>query len=174
MSTSARSRALAAILCGGIVAGVLDLAYAFISAGTRGRSPVRVLHAIASGWLGSEAFKGGTPAAALGAVSHFVIAIGAAAVYYAASRRLAILRDHFVVSGLIFGFLVYLFTNFVVLFLSAVPFQLRYPPRALLEGFLAIGLLVGLPISLSVRLFADSNREKHRAVFNVSQTGGGS
>ena len=53
---------------------------------------------------------------------HFLIALVAAAVYYAASRKLGVLLGRPVVSGLLYGVAVYVFMNFnfVVLPLSAV------------------------------------------------------
>ena len=142
------------ILVGGFVAGVLDIVYAIVALGRRGSSPLRVLQAVASGLLGAEAFEGGVPAGVLGLVCHFVIAFGAAAVYYLAARRLALLRERPLLAGAVFGILVYLFMNFVVIPLSAAPFKLSYPPRVLLQGFVSHALLVGIPIALAVRRFA--------------------
>jgi len=84
-------------------------------------SPIQVLQYIASGALGSDAFKGGLATAALGAALHFFIAFVVAAVYYAASRKLAALCRDPTIWGLAFGAAVYLFMNFLVLPLSAVP-----------------------------------------------------
>lgn len=142
------------VLVGGFAAGVLDIVYAFVDAGRRGSSPLRVLQAVASGLLGKEAFEGGVPAGVLGLVCHFVIAFGAAAVYYLAARRLALLRERPLLAGAVFGVLVYLFMNFVVIPLSAAPFKLSYPPRVLLQGFVSHALLVGIPIALAIRRFA--------------------
>jgi hypothetical protein len=146
-----RERPLAAIFAGGLTAGTLDIVYACLSAHLRGRSPFRTVQAVASGLLGSDAFAGGWPTFLLGLLAHFTIALGAATVFYLASRYLAPVRRHLLVSGLLFGIGVYLCMNFVVLPLSAVPFELSYPPRVLLEGFVSHALLVGLPIALCVR-----------------------
>jgi hypothetical protein len=72
-------------------------------------------------------------------------------VYYLVSRHVRLLRGKVLVPGIVFGVLVYLFMNFVVLPLSAVPFKLSYPPGVLAIGFLSHALLVGLPIALAVR-----------------------
>ena len=56
--------------------------------------------------------------------------------------------------GALFGVLVYLFMNFVVIPLSAFPFKLSYPPLWLLEGFVSHAVFVGIPIALSVRKFS--------------------
>ncbi len=69
----------------------LDITAAFVNSGLRGVRPIRILQAIASGLLGAGSYKGGFATATLGLVLHFVIAFGATAVYYAASRKLTFL-----------------------------------------------------------------------------------
>jgi len=145
------ARGWAGVLLGGLVAGLLDITYAFIILGLRGRSPLWVLQSVASGLLGSAAFDSGALAGVLGLFCHFVVALGASAVYFLAARHLAVLREHPAWSGAAFGILVYLFMNFVVIPLSAYPLKVSYPPRVLIRGFLAHALLVGIPIALSVR-----------------------
>ncbi len=137
---------LAPILWGGLIAGVLDITDAFVFFGLRGAKPVRILQTIASGLLGSPAYKGGWRTAALGLALHFFIASSAATVYYLASRKFSLLTEHFVICGLVYGLGVYLFMNLVVLPLSAVS---RGPmdTLGLINGVLAIMLLVGLPIA---------------------------
>ena len=139
-----------ALLWGGGLAGVLDLLWAFFLYGRRA-GPVPVLQSIASGLLGADAYKGGAGTAALGFLLHFVIAFGAAAVYYLVSRRLGFLVRWAVLCGLLYGIAVYLFMNFVVLPLSAFPGKITYSPRALVIGILGHMFLVGLPIALAVR-----------------------
>lgn len=141
------------ILLAGLLAGVLDIAAAFAVYGLRGASPVRILQSIASGLLGVAAFKGGLATAALGALVHFFIALMAAGVYYAASRRLVIMLRQSVISGLLYGVAVYAVMNHVVVPLSAVPKQPFEPGLALV--ILVVHMLcVGLPIALLVRRHA--------------------
>jgi hypothetical protein len=152
---SRRSSAWRAILWGGLIAGTLDIADAIVFFGLRGARPIRILQSIASGVLGSASFQGGWKSAALGTVLHFLIALGAAAVYYAASRRLTLLTRHAVVSGLLYGAAVYLFMNRVVLPLSAVAKPSASAPTVVLvNGVLAVVLCVGLPIALLVRRYS--------------------
>src|SRR5687768_10486310 len=110
-----------AILWGGLLAGILDLTAAFVSLGLRGRTPIRVLHSIASGLFGTEAYNGGLGTALLGVILHFIITLTASAIYYTASLRLNILRKQPVLCGLLYGIGVYLFMNLLVLPLSAFP-----------------------------------------------------
>jgi uncharacterized membrane protein YagU involved in acid resistance len=136
-----------AILTGGLIAGFLDIVAAFIVYGLRGATPLRILQTIASGLLGSAAFEGGLATAALGLFLHFGIAIGWAAVYYAVSRRLAALSRRPLLSGVVFGAVVYFAMNLVVLPLSAVAKR----PFAFDVVILAVHMIcVGLPIGFLV------------------------
>lgn len=56
-----RTGSVRAILWGGLIAGALDLLYAFVWYGPRGVSPVRILQSIASGLLGADAYEGAPP-----------------------------------------------------------------------------------------------------------------
>ena len=134
-----------AILAAGLAAGVLDILAAFASSWARGVSPPRVLRYIASGALGASALQAGAATAALGLVLHFLIATGWAALYWAASRRIAFLRDHPVPAGLAYGVLVYFLMSRVVVPLSALPPR----PFAISPEAIAIHMsCVGLPIAL--------------------------
>jgi hypothetical protein len=145
---------LAPILWAGLIAGVLDITDAFVFFGlSAGVKPIQILHTIASGLLGSAAFKGGWRTGALGLLLHFVIAYSWTAIYYAASRKLAFLNAHFVACGLTYGLGVFLFMNLVVLPLSAVS-RPSMSAIGLINGVLAIMLLVGLPIAVITARYA--------------------
>jgi hypothetical protein len=138
-----------AILCGGLIAGALDISYACVRGILRGSTAMRTLQSVASGLLGRGALDGGWATAALGVALHFTIALGAATVYYLASRRIALMVQRPVLSGLLFGALVYLCMSRVVVPLSAAPFRI---PLTLLD--LAVHMFfIGLPIALAVRRY---------------------
>lgn len=145
-----KTAASRAIVTAGAVAGVLDITAAMVSAYLQaGVGPVRVLHYVASGLLGTDAFQGGMVTAGLGLFLHFVIAFGAAAVYYAASRRLPLLVQQAVPAGVAYGVAVWAFMRFVVVPLSLV----RQQPFRLRGALVQIGIhmvCVGLPIALAV------------------------
>jgi hypothetical protein len=150
-----RSRALRAIFWGGLIAGVFDITYAFVFYGLRNRlSPARILQSVASGLLGADAFKGGLGVAALGAALHFLIAFTAAAVYYAASRRLNFLLRNAVACGIVYGVLIYALMNYVVVPLSAAPPRGTPPPVVLVTGLLVHMFFIGLPIALFARRYS--------------------
>ena len=142
-----RARAVDTIVFGGLTAGALDILDAFIVSGLRGVDPTRVLRYIASGVVGATASQGGTATAALGLALHFAIAVGAAATYFAATRKFAVLLRHPILSGMLFGLGVWAFMQFVIVPLSLVR-QGGPPTFPMLMNQLAIHALgVGLPIS---------------------------
>jgi hypothetical protein len=153
MKVPSRGSAWRAILAGGLAAGVLDLMAALSLYGLRGARPIRIVQAIASGLMGAEAFKGGLGTAALGCLLHFFIATSAAAVYVSASRWIEVLVRRPIVSGVIYGVVVYAVMNFVVLPLSAVA-RSPFDPRLALILVAIHMLCVGLPIALAARRFA--------------------
>jgi hypothetical protein len=149
-----RSAGVRTILAGGVIAGTLDLLAAFVSSWLRaGVGPVRVMQSIASGLLGAASFTGGARTAMVGVAAHFLIATVATAVFYFASRTLRSLVEHAIVAGLLYGVAVYLFMNFVVLPLSAVPQRGTPPLSGRIIGLLIIMFCVGLPIAAIVRRF---------------------
>ena len=147
-SASRKRNALLAIGVGGLIAGVLDLTQACILFGWK------IPLSIAAGLLGRQAFHGGAGTYVLGVLLHFFIAFSAAAVYYAASRRLNFLTEHALVCGLFYGAAVEDVMTLVVLPLSALHATGPYELHDLILGLLVHMVVVGLPISYSVRRFA--------------------
>jgi len=154
MSSQIRSKAYKTILMAGLIAGVLDITAAIVTTLLRGRPPLRMLQSIASGVLGLDSYNGGLKTSALGLVLHFVIATGWAAVFYVASRKLTFLVRQAIVSGLLYGIVVYFFMQLVVLPLSAFPHKVTFNLSGLLIGLGVHMLCVGLPISLTVRRYS--------------------
>lgn len=139
------------VLLATLVAGSIDIGYAITTTLLRGGQAERLLQAVASGWLGKASFDGGWSAAALGLASHYAIIFVAAALFLAASRRIAWLRAHPCISGMLYGLGIYLVMNFVVVPLSAVPFQLHYHLWPTLGDLASHIFGVGLVISLVTR-----------------------
>jgi hypothetical protein len=137
-----------AIAVGGLTAGALDLLQACILFGWD------IPLAIAAGLLGPKAFKGGAGTYILGVALHFFIACSAATVYYAASRKLVFMREHWVVCGLFFGGAVEEVMNLIVLPLSALHARGPFRLHDLILGLTVHMIVIGLPISFSVNRFA--------------------
>jgi hypothetical protein len=153
VSSTAQQNPALAIVWGGMACGVLDITAALTIYGSMGAKPLRLLQGIAGGLLGPGTFQGGIATAGLGLLCHFVVAFGAATVFYAASRYLPFLIENAILCGALYGIAVYFFMNRIVVPLSAaakMPFSLK---------MMCIGLIihifcVGLPISLTVRRFS--------------------
>jgi hypothetical protein len=143
-----RRNALLAIAVGGGIAGIVDLLQACILFGWD------IPLAIAGGLLGPGAFNGGAGTYILGVALHFFIACSAAAAYYGASLKLGFLKEYPLVCGLFFGAAVEDFMRFVVLPLCALHAKGPYKLHDLVLGLAVHMVVVGLPISYSVRRFA--------------------
>ena len=143
-----KNNALLPIAAGGLIAGTLDLTQACILFGWR------IPLVIAGGLLGRQALQGGAGTYVLGLFLHYFIACSATAIYYGASRRLKFLIEHPLVCGLFFGMAVELVMGYIVLPLSALHSRGPYDLKDVLLGFGVHMIVVGLPISFSVRLFS--------------------
>ena len=93
-ASQAKSWAIPAIAIAGLIAGILDIASAFVIAELKGTGSIRMLQGIASGLLGSQSFEGGMATAGLGLAIHFSIAFTAASVFYVGSRQFSFLTRH--------------------------------------------------------------------------------
>lgn len=93
----------------------------------------------------------GVPGAAINPLYAAMRSLGT--VYYLVSRKLPFLTSHAVVSGMIFGALVYVFMHYLVLPLSALPKGHASLLHKVTE-FIEHWFFVGLPISLSVRHYS--------------------
>jgi hypothetical protein len=153
-----RGKPFSTIFWGGLIAGTLDLTGACVVSWLRGGvAPQRVMQSVASGLLGPDSYTGGAKTAALGIALHFLIATTWTVVFYLASRVLRFLIEWPVTMGLLYGVIVYLFMNFVVLPVSA--FRQRTPPTlsGRIIGALIIMFCIGLPIALIVRRFSEKS-----------------
>jgi len=142
-----------AISIAGLTCGAMDISAALVVYGLMGSKPLRLLQGIAGGILGPRTYSGGTSTALLGLALHFVIAFGAAAVFFLASRVVPLLLNHAVVSGVLYGIAVYFFMNRVVVQVSAAT-KFPFSIKMMLIGVIIHIFCVGIPISLSIRRYA--------------------
>jgi hypothetical protein len=151
VSEAAKPRAAPAILNAGALAGFLDIVAASVQAWLSGRSPVRMLQGIASGWLGRSSTKYGLWSAALGLVSHFLIATIWAALFWLLSRRLRFLVRQPWLWGAVYGVLVYFAMQEIVIPFSAIQRHVPRDAQALIQGLLIHIFFVGWPIAFVIR-----------------------
>jgi hypothetical protein len=146
--------AAGAIGMAGLTCGVLDVTAALLVYGSMGLKPLRLLQGIAAGVLGPKAFQGGIGIALLGLALHFVIAFGAASVYFIASRGMRVLVERAALFGPLYGIAVYFFMNRVVVPLSGAT-KFPFSVKMMLIGVVIHIFCVGLPIALCVRRFGN-------------------
>jgi hypothetical protein len=142
-------RDVRAIAITGLIVGAMDITSAFIIAISRGSTVTRLLQFVASGLLGPQAFEGGAATAAIGLLLHFVIAFTVVEIFYLARRGFGLVRNNPAVSGVIYGLLVWVVMNLVV-----VPLSAARPRHSLSGDLIQIGIhmfIIGLPTSLLLR-----------------------
>ena len=141
------------VLAGGLLAGTLDIVYACVFWALRADVPVRrILQSVAAGLLGKASFEGGAGTAALGLVLHLLIAVTMSLVYFLIARRWPLLWQRPWLCGAVYGALLYVVMNYVVVPLSAA--ASRGGPKDPLWIALSIAvhvLLIGIPIAVFAR-----------------------
>ena len=148
------TRGLGLVLAGGLIAGALDLTFAFVFYGLQGVTPLRILQFIASGVLDRASFQMGLASAALGAFFHFFISVCAAAIYYLASLRFSFLTRRVLLSGAIFGVLMFLAMHFIVVPLSAIksgPIKMSSLIGELCSHVFLFGMVIAYAVSRAVK-----------------------
>jgi hypothetical protein len=143
-----------AVLVGGFLGGTFDLLFAFIYYGAKnGAKPVRIMQSIAGGLLGRATYEGGAATATLGVLLHYMIATGAAAVFFGLSRIAPGLARRAWASGIVFGVAIYYVMNMVVVPLSAWHRKPWPPPDEVIPilGHMCIGLLIAFAIKRLAR-----------------------
>lgn len=146
-----RISASQAVLLGGTIAGVLDIAFAISFAAYNGVAPVRLLQIVASGVLGNAAFSGGIGTAGLGLACHFGLSFIWATLFLLVAQRVPRLFSHPLLFGILFGVLVFLVMRLVVLPLSAFPYPVSFKPLAASLDLLSHMFLFGVPIAMATQ-----------------------
>ena len=141
------------VLVGGVACGVLDCLAATIDFGMRGVPFERLWQGVASGALGRSSFQDGAASAALGLFFHFLIAMTAALVFNVVAKYAPILLTQYILSGVVYGVVVYVFMNFVVIPLSALPPR-PFSLSGTIKGLIVHMICVGLPIATAAYWFS--------------------
>ncbi|MCX6955095.1 MAG: hypothetical protein NTV51_23320 [Verrucomicrobia bacterium] len=137
-----------AFLTAGLIVGTCDIVAAHVPYFLNGgKSPLRVLHFVASGAFGKAAFAGDLGMAAWGLLFHYVIAFSFAGLFFAAYPHVAVLAKHRLATALGYGLFVWSLMNLAVLPLSNIPKGPFSPATAALNAGILI-VCIGLPLSL--------------------------
>lgn len=143
-----------AILQGGLVVAVLDIAYAITYWWLEAEvAPIRIFQSVAAGLLGrAEAREGGLATAALGGALHLFIATSMVGFYYLLSGKVRALVERPLPFGFLYGVGAFFFMNLVVLPLSASPpGKIDWSSSGVLISIVAHGVLVGIPCAVFSR-----------------------
>ena len=109
--------------------------------------PLRILQNIAAGLLGRRAFLGGGGTAALGALLHYAIMGAMVSVYVLASRRSRALVARPWQYGSLYGLVLFVVMNLIVVPLSAAPKAPVVPSWVV--SSVVVHVVIGLVIALS-------------------------
>ena len=139
------------VFLGALIVGVIDLVFAILY-WIQLVSPIRIFQSIAAGLLGGKASRdGGIATAILGGVLHFAIATAMAFTYALAARKLPVLVRQPTLFGLVYGVLLYLAMNLVVLPLSARGMP-SFADHAWVASSVAMHAVFGLIIAHTARI----------------------
>jgi uncharacterized membrane protein YagU involved in acid resistance len=147
-------------ISGGLLAGTIDIgAAALINL----VSPLRILLAIASGLLGKAAFAGGDQIMLLGLILQWGMSVLIAAIYSLAAWRFPELARRWALGGALYGVIVFIVMNFVVVPLSAAPFRLPLKAAAVSGNLLAM-LVFGWLVAFMANRFLAGVTSRRDAV----------
>jgi hypothetical protein len=141
------SSLLQAVVTCVLVAGTLDISDALIFYGIRGTPPLLLLQVIASGVLGRPALRGGVAVALAGLAIHYLITSIWVTIFFLILARFPVIRRYPTASGTLYGLIIYVVMNFVVLphshYVGHHSFRMPVFPNAVL----ALVFCIGLPIA---------------------------
>lgn len=136
------------ILFAGAVAGTLDLTGALVvySAILHKATVLLILQRIATAAFGLRAFKGGYSMALWGIIFHYVIAFSFTAAYVLLYPHQTLMRKSRVLSGVLYGVLVWIIMNRIVLPMTKLPLA-RFQWSGALIGMALLIFFIGLPVA---------------------------
>jgi uncharacterized membrane protein YagU involved in acid resistance len=153
-------RVLKCFVLAGLIAGTVDIGAASI---INMSNPLRILLAIASGWLGRAAFQDGASPVVLGLVLQWAMSMLIAAFFAIAADKMPTLARRWVFWGAAYGVVVYIVMSFVVVPLSAAPFKIKLAPVSVAENLLAM-LVFGWIVAFTANRFLTDPQLRAAAV----------
>ncbi|KLT69247.1 DUF1440 domain-containing protein [Flavobacterium sp. ABG] len=145
------------VFLSGLIAGTLDILaaiviYALILQKT---TPLKILQSIASGVFKKEAYTGGPEMAWYGLGFHFLIALLFAWFYFILYPYLPLLKKSTLVAGILYGILVWIVMNLVVLPIVFPVLPAKSLDFPTLLSVLILIFCIGLPIACITRKYYD-------------------
>ena len=138
------------VLLGGLAVGTFDLIFACtwwaIAAHV---PPIRIFQSIGAGWYGDASFEGGMRTAAVGVLSHYVIATCMVLAFaLIAARKPPLMRNPWR-WGTFYGALLYIAMNYVIVPLSAASPGPKKP--AWMIASIVVHVLIGIACAFIAR-----------------------
>jgi uncharacterized membrane protein YagU involved in acid resistance len=128
-------RVTKSLVYGGLIAGTIDIGAAAVMSAA---SPLLILRFIATGLLGRAALQGGTAVMLLGLLLQWGMSILIAAFYSVAAHKWPVLARRWFAWGAVYGVVVFIVMNYVVVPLSAAPHKSAHPLIWYVENGLAM------------------------------------
>lgn len=146
--TATKKNFVVTILVTSLLVAILDITAAVLTYYIiNGRIPFRIFQYIASAAVGPGAFSTGVGMNLLGAFFHFFIALVFTSLFFILYSKLPILSKNKFIVGLLYGVLIWMIMNLVVLPLTLLPATAFHLLQVAI-GITTLMICVGLPISV--------------------------
>jgi uncharacterized membrane protein YagU involved in acid resistance len=145
------SNVIVPALLASIAAGIPDI---FAAAALSRTSPGKILQTISSGILGEASYRRGRTSMALGLALQIAMSFVIALIYTSASSCVPAIHRFPLLSGAVYGVLIFIIMNFVVVPLSRAHPKPQWDYKAVL-AMLLVMILFGEVISFIYTAFAD-------------------
>jgi uncharacterized membrane protein YagU involved in acid resistance len=152
-----RQAALKIILIAGLCAGLLDGASAVIILAKMNLE--RVFRYVASAVFDKAAFTGGKEMMVYGILFHFAIALCWAAVYYFFYQKVPLVRRNFIISGILYGVVVWIAMNLLLVPLTHVK-QAPFTFEGIAKNMVILMYAIGLTIAFITHRFCAAAGKK--------------
>ncbi len=150
------------ILVAVAAAGTLDILSAFFFGAIKGVGPGPILRYVASGPFGDSMQAGGLAAALLGLAVHYALMAIMVALFFLAASRADIIRRQWLMSGTIYGLLIYLVMYWIVVptrFGTFPKTDLWNTGNALFSHIVCVGLPIAFIASRMIGRSSDGGAE---------------
>lgn len=135
------------ILLTGLLVATLDILAAFVDYYINtGKNPSGVLKFIASAVIGKTAFSGGSGTIIMGLFFHYFIAFSFTFLFFWLYSRISLMRKNWIVTGIIYGVVIWTVMNFIVMPLSNTP-HLPFKAVRMIKAVLILIFMIGMPLS---------------------------
>jgi len=143
------------IFLSGLIAGTLDILAAVIiyAVVLEKTTAIKILQSIASGVFKKEAYTGGPKMAWYGLGFHYLIAFIFAWFYFIIYSYLPFLKKNVILSGILYGILVWIIMNLIVLPMVFPLLPEKHFDFPLLLSILILIVCIGLPIASITRKY---------------------